>query len=313
MLTLAFFPRSILPRPAPDHNKEGVEYYLRKNDEEKRLTEFRDNDKALKLKLKQLDIINQSRKKYNAPPVKLDILASRVANKMCREAAVNNFTGHWNMAGEKPYHRYAFAGGYDHVSENAYGEWSSVNYSSSGSDLEAMMKHGHTTFMEEKAPFDGHKKTIIGKSHNFVGIGYCLSGKQFRYYEEFIDRLFEFEDIPVKVNAGKPFTISVKTDPENFLYFVTIYHEKFPQALSPVQIKRKGSYDDFTDEVYQNIYAWDLARYRSGTTYRIPLDFSKEGLYYIQIFTDRKEITRAGSLNTRDKTAYSGIVIRVNK
>ena len=56
--------------------------------------------------------------------VKLDILASRVANKMCREAAENNFIGHWNLAGEKPYHRYAFAGGYDHVSENAFGEWS---------------------------------------------------------------------------------------------------------------------------------------------------------------------------------------------
>ena len=45
----------------------------------------------------------------------LDILASRVANMQSREAAANRFSGHWNMRGEKPYHRYAFAGGVDHV------------------------------------------------------------------------------------------------------------------------------------------------------------------------------------------------------
>jgi len=32
--------------------------------------------------------------------VKLDILASRVANQMARKSAENNFTGHWNLAGE---------------------------------------------------------------------------------------------------------------------------------------------------------------------------------------------------------------------
>ena len=89
---------------------------------------IKDNDEALKLKIDQLDFINKSRKRNNASPVKLDILASRVANKMAKEAAENEYLGHWNMAGEEPYLRYAFAGGYDHVSENAYGEWSSDNY-----------------------------------------------------------------------------------------------------------------------------------------------------------------------------------------
>jgi len=313
IIVLVFLPYSILPRQTSDFKKNDFENYHKLNENELRLIEFKDDDDALKMKLIQLDIINKSRKKFKAGPVKLDILASRVANKMCREAAENNYVGHWNMAGEKPYHRYAFAGGYDHVSENAFGEWSSDNYDTSYLTISLMMKSGHSTLMSESAPNDGHKKTITDKSHNYVGIGYYLSGNQFRYYEEFIDRHFEFENIPKKVKVDESCSITVKTNGENFLYFLIIYHEKFPSALTPVQIRKKGSYEDYTNEEYLEIVAWDLARYRSGTSYKIPLRFSKEGLYYIQIYYDKKEIASPASLNTNGKTPASGIVIMVNK
>ena len=275
--------------------------------------EFKDDEEALKLKINQLSVINNSRQKKKASPVKLDILASRVANKMCLEAAENDFTGHWNMAGEKPYHRYAFAGGDDHVSENAYGEWSSADYDHSGSNIGAMMKSGHESFMAERAPNDGHKQNILDKNHNFVGIGFFLSAKQFRYYEEFIDRYLRFENIPEDVKTGEPTSITVKTDGNNFIYFMIIYREKFPTALSPAQLKRKGSYEDFSNEVYLKLPAWDIARYKSGTSYRIPLTFSKEGWYYIHLYLNNKEILKATSLDTKGRSPVSGIVIKVNK
>jgi uncharacterized protein YkwD len=312
-IVLIILPHSILPNRTSESGKEDLEYYLIQNESEKRLPEFKDNEKALKLKLEQLNVINKSRNKFRASPVKLDILASRVANKMCIEAAENNFIGHWNMAGEKPYHRYAFAGGNDHVSENAYGEWSSDDYVISSSTISSMMESGHNTFMAEKAPNDGHKKTIIDKVHNYVGIGYYLTGKQFRYYEEFIDRYFGFENIPGEVKVGDKFNITVKTDGKSFLYFLMIYHEMFPQVMVPSQIKNMGSYQDFTDDQYQKLYAWDLSRYRNGTEYKIPLSFSQEGLYYIQIYSDKREITKPGSMNTKGKTPYSGIVIKATR
>ena len=313
IIVLVFLPRSILPRQESDFEKGDLENYLKLNEKELKLIEFKDDEEALKMKLIQLNVINKSRKRNNAKPVNLDILASRVANKMCREAAENNYIGHWNMAGEKPYHRYAFAGGFDHVSENAYGEWSSENYNPSTALISSMMKSGHGTFMAEKAPKDGHKKNIIDKSHNFVGIGFCLSENQFRYYEEFIDRYLEFENIPEELKAGEPSSITVKTNGEYFLYYLVIYREKFPQPLTPAQIRKKGSYDDYTDEEYLQITAWDLARYRNGSAYKIPLGFSKDGLYYIQIFFDKKEITKPSSLNTKGRTSASGIVIKVNE
>lgn len=313
VIILVCLPYSILPHRTSNDEKYDFENYRKLNESEKRLIEFKDNDESLRLKIVQLDIINKSRRKNNASPVMLDILASRVANKMCREAAENNYIGHWNMAGEEPYLRYAFAGGYDHVSENAYGESSSDNYDVSSSVISSMMNSGHNKFMSEKSPKDGHKHNIIDKSHNFAGIGFYLSGNQFRYYEEFIDRYFEFENIPAQVRVGDPCSITVKTNGQSYLYYMIIYRENWPQPLTPAQIRKKGSYQDFTNEEYRNIVAWELSRYRNGTIYKIPLSFSKEGLYYIQIFSDKKEITNPTSLNTKGKAPESGIVIKVNR
>jgi uncharacterized protein YkwD len=313
IVILVCLPHSILPVRTDVSGKDDLETYKKLNDNELRLIEFKDNDEDLKLKVSQLDIINKSRKKYKAQTVKLDILASRVANKMCREAAENEYLGHWNIAGEEPYLRYAFAGGYDHVSENAYGEWSTDNYIISLQTIASKMKTGHEKFMAERSPYDGHKINITDKSHNFVGLGFYLSGKQFRYYEEFVDRYLDFGKIPAEVKTDSRFTITIKTNGQSFLYYMIIYRENWPQSLSPSQISKKGSYKDFTNEVSKEMPAWELSRYRNGTIYEIPLSFSKDGLYYIQVFSDKKELTKPASLNTKGKTPESGIVIKVTR
>ncbi len=312
IVILICLPHSILPHRITTTEKEELEKYKRLNDTEQKLIEFKDNDEALSLKIDQLGEINKSRKRYNAGPVSLDILASRVANKMCKEAADNGYIGHWDMAGEEPYLRYAFAGGHDHVSENAYGEWSSDNYTVSPQTIGYMMKTGHAKFMAERSPNDGHKENIINKTHNFVGIGLYLSAKQFRYYEEFIDRYLEFENIPESLKVGSAGSITLKTN-GSFLYYLIIYRENFPNALTPSAISRRGSYMDFTNEIFKQIPAWDLSRYRNGNIYTIPLDFPKEGLYYIQVYSDKKEITSPASQNTKGKSPESGIVIKVSK
>ena len=312
-IVLICIPTSLLPKQNSSTERSELENYKKLNDSETRLSAFRDDDDALKLKLKQLDIINASRRKNGAEPVKLDILASRVANKICREAAFGNFVGHFNLDGEKPYHRYAYAGGHDHVSENAFGEWTTGSYVSSPSLISTMMSKGHGIFMAEKSPYDGHKKNIINKSHNFVGIGYFISDRQFRYYEEFVDRKFGFGEIPSEVGINQSFTINVKVPEKSYLYYLVIYREDLPAPMKASEINKRGSYEDFTGEQYSGIPAWELAASRKGSEYTIPLKFSRKGLYYIQIFEDKKEITGPGSLNTAGKTSYSGIVIRATK
>ena len=309
-ILLIVIPHSILPHQAEDINKGKIDEYVKLNNIEKRLQEYADDKDALVLKLKQLDIINNSRKKNNSPAVKLDILASRVANKMSREAADNKFTGHWNLEGEKPYHRYAAAGGYDHVSENAFGEWTTGKYSITPTAITAMMKSGHGSFMSERSPADGHKRNVIDKSHNYVGIGYCLSDTQFRYYEEFIDRYLEFDSIPRVVKRDNSFTIDIKTTPGVYLYTLIAYRDKLPENMTASQISRRNSYNDFTDEISLTIDPWDLAPMRKSNVYKIPLSFDKPGLYYINIFIDNKEMASPSTMDTKGKIQASGVVIR---
>ena len=288
-------------------------YYKALNDDEQRLIDYKDDDEALRVKLIQLNVINSSRKKYKADAVKLDILASRVANRMSAEAAANNYLSHWNMEGEKPYHRYGFAGGYDHVSENAYGEWGGENYNNSYSVISEMMRKGHSSFMSERAPRDGHKKNIINKSHNYVGIGFAISGNNFRYYEEFIDRYFTFESVPSELRINEKGIITFTTGGLNYPYFLIAFREKMPVPMKIAQLSRTGSYGDFSDEEALSIPAWDMAGYRDGDRYKIPVSFTKEGLYYIQICIDKKEISTPSALNTKGKIIASGIVIKVTK
>lgn len=313
VMILIWHQHQLLPQDRNTTANSGFDYYKQLNDKELRLAEYKDDDEALRIKLIQLGVINRSRQKFKAAPVQLDILSSRVANKMCREAAENKYISHWNLDGEKPYLRYAFAGGNDHISENAYGEWSSLKYDRSVSAVSRMMLKGHGTFMAERAPADGHKKTVIDRSHNFVGIGFYITENQFRYYEEFIDRYLEFEKIPTELKINEKGFLTIRPNSTGYLYFLLAYREKFPQPLRASQLSRKGSYEDFSDEMYLTIPAWDLARYRNGNTYRIPLSFSREGLYYIQIFLDRKEISASTTINTKGKSPVSGIVIRVSK
>jgi hypothetical protein len=286
-----------------------IDEYIRLNDEEKRLPEYKDDIEALRLKLAQVDIINESRRKNRADPVKLDILASRVANKIAIEAAQNDYTGHWNLIGEKPYHRWAAAGGHDHVTENAYGEWTTAKHEISSGTIAAMMKNGHDAFMRERAPNDGHKQTTINKYHNFVGLGFALTENRFRYYEKFIDRYLEFKDIPSNVKTDEEFRINVKPMNGEFLFFLIVYRDRPLIPMTPDQIKRRASYQDFGDEEVLKIPAWELAKFRSEDGYSIPLKFSREGIYYIQMYLDKKEIIKPVSISTRGKDSASGIVI----
>ncbi|HUV07725.1 MAG TPA: CAP domain-containing protein, partial [Spirochaetia bacterium] len=225
------------------------------NEKENWYAEYRDSDQMLAVKLVQLVYINKSRARYKAPPVRLDILASRVANRMCREASENNFRGHWNMRGEKPYHRYAFAGGLDHVSENASSRWSSAPFEKTLSNYVIFMAKGHDQFMAEQAPNDGHKRNCIDKEHNYVGLGAYIHNNQFRYYEEFIDRHLEFVSVKTAAQVGESFSIKVKPlRRDQFVYALIAYFEDFPRPMTPAQINGKGSYPDFTSN--QAVSLW---------------------------------------------------------
>ena len=90
---------------------------------------------------------------------------------------------------------------------------------------------------------------------------------------------------------------------------MVVYRDKALKPMTAQEIKRRGSYADFSDEEYKRYTAWELSAFKKGNSYSVPLNFSKEGIYYIQIFLDSREITKPAALNTKGKTPASGIVI----
>ena len=287
--------------------------YKKLNDQETRLSAYKDTDDMLRLKLQQLDVINKSRKRYRAKPVKLDILASRVANKQSQEAAEGEFRGHWNLRGEKPYHRYAFAGGRDHVTENAAATWmTGGSFDMRPETYSKLMVDLHGQFMAEKKPHDGHKQTVIQKDHNYVGIGCFMTKSQFRYYEEFVDRYADIADVPLRFSPGQEFSIDIKPYDNKYLYYAVAYYEKAPKPISQKEANRKSSYPDYTNDAAVTFAPWDLSKYRDTSgTYSVPWSFSKKGTYYIQMLVDAKDPSNVNSFNTEGKIVATGVVVRV--
>lgn len=292
-----------------------LDEYEARNAEETRLAEYADDRDTLNLKLLQLDYINESRRKAGSPPVDLDILACRVANRMAREAVAENFTGHWNTRGEKPYHRWAFAGGVDHVSENAAAKWSSAPLPGGLGNLLSNMREAHDAFMSERPPNDGHRQNCIDPVHTHVGLGVAQEGKQFRYYEEFIDRYIEFADVPAAVSAGESFDIRVRPMDEAYnIYALIGYYEPFPGPVSAQTISRRGAYPDYTNSQVLALWPWDLIPHLDTETRwsAIPLKFDRSGLYYIHMYLHPGDLPTSGRVSTRGKIQASGLVIRVD-
>lgn len=289
--------------------KEEFDEYKKLNDEETRLIEYKDSDQDLQNKLQILRQINWTREQYKVPELKLDILACRIANKQARESCENGYVSHWNMAGEKPYHRYALAGGVDHVSENSSGYFSSDTIDKN--KVLHFSFYAHDLFMKEVPPDDGHKLNVIDPDHTHVGVGYWISGGHFRYYEEYVDRHLEFMTCEHEAKPNEPIRITVKPlSPGHFLYAVIAYFEPFPGPLSVARLMSTGSYPDYSNQKAFIKWPTDIKRNEDGS-YTIDVTFASPGLYYIKIYLDTKEYN-GGPMSTKGKISASGLVIRVD-
>ncbi|MDZ7262622.1 MAG: CAP domain-containing protein, partial [candidate division KSB1 bacterium] len=273
---------------------------LQENDSLLVLNEYKDTEQMLELKLRNLELINKSRKKEGLPPVALDILASRVANKHCQEMAEQGYISHWNTKGEKPYHRYALAGGTHAIVENIHVSVTTgyLERSSEESKLE-YMNQGHLGFMAEKPPFDGHRKNILDPHHNAVGIGCYLSEKglayaqekRFAYAQEFLNKYLQMDTFPRKIQAGQTVTFSGKImEPNLYPFLLLVYYEPCPRPMSVLELQNTSSYPDFTDTQYKTLWNqfW-LEEKTQRFKINLTLEGAKPGLYYVKIYLSKKK------------------------
>src|SRR5438445_5316512 len=180
-----------------------------------------------------LRLINRDRKQFGLQPVKLDPLASVVADAYCRDQIRNGTTGHYTTDGQAPYMRYSFAGGNDGLSENA-AAWT-ANYTFSDRALYEMMRRSEDAMMREVAPHDGHRRTILDPYATHVGIGFAWEGGEFRLTQEFIRRYVDWtRTLPRNAYASDQVLCSGLPPRGYEIEAITVHHEPLPQSIAPV-------------------------------------------------------------------------------
>lgn len=312
-ISLLLVAGTLLPKAARANSQEALREALAENERERRLPEYRDNETTLRLKLDVLEVINANRARHGLSPLRLDILACRVASRSASEALKDGYHGHWNLRGEKPYHRWAFAGGLDHAMENASVMRSSAPISKDYKTVRGFITDIHMRMYNEAPPNDGHRQNILNPWHTHVGLGFSLAEGDFRYYELYLDRYLEFDAPAQEMKAGDEVTLSGRViKPGYGVFFAIVYHEPFPSSMTVSEVNARGSYPDFTSSVLVNIPYWKI-RYDDATK-RFSLSFSlaRAGLYYVHIYV-KKGHTGAeapAAMSTAGLVPVSGIVIK---
>ncbi len=199
-------------------------------------------ERARDAKVALLARINADRAAAGAPPVAYDLVAAKAADDFCLDAARTGVMGHWDLAGRAPYDRYADAGGVD---------WSGENFSGTSrrgdafrrDELVGLLLEAHGRMMAEKAPDDGHRRTILDPAWTHVGLGVALEGGEFRMTEEFTRHVAVWVEAPAgRVRAGRTVSVNVRLPKGWSLAAVEIGHERFPRPLTAKEIRRRRAY-----------------------------------------------------------------------
>lgn len=219
------------------------------------------------------------------------------------------------MKGEKPYHRYAFAGGTDHVSENLASVTANYPLPSAPADLLKRMNESEEQFMAEPPGRDGHKQNVIRNSHTHVGIGVYLREGEFRYAQEFLDRYTSFRVINTIVpQQGKVALSGFVIPTDTGLYAVLVYREKLT-PMTVEQLNNTHSYDDYTDVKAFEIWPWDISFNKDTKAFDLALDFNGKppGYYYVHMYFKKPvssiPYNRPSSADTSKAACATGIVL----
>ncbi|MBF0459522.1 MAG: hypothetical protein HQK99_16650 [Nitrospirae bacterium] len=245
-----------------------------------------------KLRQRQLAQINNSRNSNGLPSVSLDDTASKSAQTHCEAMAVGDFFGHMGLNGSLPFHRYNLdEGGDGHVAENVCLFKGSTAIAADYNTVSELAAKGHGMFMAEVPPEDGHRRTILEKRHNYVGLGVFLKGGNYTYCEEFVDKYIEISGPPSKtIHYGDKIVFTGRViNPEEFgLYMVSVSYDAalIPPANPNAQ---PSSYKDSGAEKASVLPPWDFNKngsrlnMRSGE-FSISINTEKKGYYYIVFY-----------------------------
>ena len=199
------------------------------------------DETRMTLRAELLRMVNRDRQRFGLRPVELDANTSALADSYCALQIRNRTSGHFTLDGLAPYMRYSLSGGNDGVSENA-AAWS-ANYSFGDRALLDMIRRSEDAMMNEVAPHDGHRRTILDPFATHVGIGLAWEGGELRIAQEFIRRYIDWtRPLPRSATAGQRVLCSGRPANGYDVEAITVHHEPLPQPMAALTANAISTY-----------------------------------------------------------------------
>jgi uncharacterized protein YkwD len=187
-----------------------------------------------------LERINEDRAAAGLRAVRWDEAAARAADAFCAGQVAEKTRGHFLTDGIPPYARMSFAGVFGMGSENSVSWVTSAEGFSE--PLVKLALEGHAEMMREKAPADGHRRTILDPYATHVGVGYAAGRGRFQMAQEFLARGMRSLSLSPLSGGGAGVFVDGRPLPELTLRFVTIAWESSPRALTRQEASGRTSY-----------------------------------------------------------------------
>jgi len=159
-----------------------------------------------------LSLVNRDRAEEGLEPVERDETAERAGQRHVEDMVRVGFTAHWGSDGSVPEQRYTEAGGVHFVQENA-----ACFFDGEPRELDpnplfdpAALEQIESAFIHEQPPNDGHRKNILKKWHNFLGVGLAkpVGVDQPCMAQEFVDQYGDYDGLPREAKLGQTLTVA---------------------------------------------------------------------------------------------------------
>ena len=150
-------------KPAPD---------IQKPEESVPETEKPENNEgvtnASQFELKVLELVNNERAKNGLSALELKENLSEVARNHSMDMAKNKYFDHTNLKGQSPFDRLKSAG---------------ISYSYAGENI-AAGQNTPQAVVNAWMNSEGHRKNILSKNFNKIGLGYYNGGPKYHYWTQ---------------------------------------------------------------------------------------------------------------------------------
>lgn len=258
-----------------------------------------------------VELINRDRATEHLSPVELDEGApTRAGQAHAEDMARLGFLGHWGSDGSVPEQRMTEAGGADVDFENAY---CVTDEKRRALDLGARfspadLEQAEAMFFGEKPPNDGHRKTILGKWRNTVGIGIAMPrpvGNELLVpciSQEFVDRYGTYEPLPRTGKPGAKLHVAGTLAQGVKVGAVGIVRLADPKRLPVAELNRRRTYAQPapSEMFWPRGFRTRIPLETRGQSFALDLPLPRaRGLYEVSVWAEHPGETSFGAVSLR--------------